>query len=497
MKYVSTRNKNIFCGAAEAIVAGIAPDGGLYTPEDIPLFKDGDIANLCALSYPERAAFIMSLYLEDFSARELSSFAASAYKAESFDTTRIIELKKMSDRDYLLELWHGPTAAFKDMALQILPHLLTASLEKTKEKRTACILVATSGDTGKAALEGFADVDHTKIVVFYPSDGVSAVQKLQMVSQTGKNVGVCAVNGNFDDAQNGVKAIFADEKIRDRLNENSMLLSSANSINWGRLVPQIVYYVSAYCELVNRGEIKSGEAVNICVPTGNFGNILAAYFAFRMGLPVGRFICASNQNDVLAEFFTDTGYYNANRPFYNTASPSMDILVSSNLERLLFYVSGGNSDLVAGCMKNLKDKGEYMVWGDARKTLKSLFSGGSASEEDSAKTIRQIYDGCGILCDPHTAVAVHVANKYREETSDQTKTIIASTASPFKFCKSVLEALGIKTGNDGPELFEVLKNKTGQQPPESLQRLKSAEVRFTGSVSKSNMGDALFELLDI
>ena len=353
MYYVSTRDAGRRLTASQAIVEGLSRDGGLYLPEEIPQLTMDEIKALAALSYPERAAKIMKRYLDEFTEDELLGFAKSAYGPAKFDTPAAAPVVRLTENTYIQELWHGPTCAFKDMALQMLPYLLTASLRKTGEEKTVCILVATSGDTGKAALEGFRDVDRTKILVFYPDGGVSEMQKLQMVTQEGKNVGVCAVRGNFDDAQTGVKAIFTDPAITEKLAQKNMMFSSANSINWGRLVPQIVYYISAYCDLLKDGSIELGDKMNVVVPTGNFGNILAAYYARRMGLPIQKLICASNANNVLTDFL-QTGKYDRNRSFYTTMSPSMDILISSNLERLLFDLCGQDDAQVRAWMDSLQ-----------------------------------------------------------------------------------------------------------------------------------------------
>ena len=356
MKYLSTRDKTLRLDAAEAILTGLSRDGGLLTPESIPEIGEVFLRELAGLSYEERAARVMALYLTDYTEEELLGFAKNAYGPAKFDTPAVAPVRKLDDATHCLELWHGPTSAFKDMALQMLPQLLSAALRKRGEGKTACILVATSGDTGKAAMEGFADVPQTKILVFYPKDGVSQVQEAQMVTQEGQNVGVCAVVGNFDDAQAGVKRIFSDAAMRETLNGRGYFLSSANSINWGRILPQVVYYISAYCDLLNAGEIRMGQRVNFCVPTGNFGDILAAYYAKRMGLPVGKLICASNRNDVLTDFLR-TGVYDRNRPFHCTMSPSMDILVSSNLERLLFDLSGRTTPRSGSTWRSLRGTG--------------------------------------------------------------------------------------------------------------------------------------------
>ena len=494
MHYISTRDDTKSCTAAEAIVQGLAPDGGLLTPEVLPRLPDGAVDVLKEMSYQQRAVYVMNLFLEDFTAAELTRFANVAYGPERFDCKEVAPLRFLGDGVSCLELWHGPTCAFKDMALQMLPHLLTASLAKIKEKKDVCILVATSGDTGKAALEGFRDVDRTKILVFYPKDGVSAIQELQMVTQQGKNVGVCAVEGNFDDAQTGVKQIFSDEAIREQLAAQEHFLSSANSINWGRLLPQIVYYVSSYVELVKHEKIKNGDAINVCVPTGNFGNILAAYYAKKMGLPIARLICASNQNNVLTDFI-QTGVYDRNRPFYQTISPSMDILISSNLERLLHALSDGKSAEVREYMDALKQHGSYRVKPELFRKIENLFYAGCCDDEMTKKTIRQVWDSAKYLIDPHTAVAVHVLAQYRAETLDKTPAIIVSTASPFKFCDSVLSALGEKNLKEGTERIDQLANLTGIAAPLPLARLKDSTVRFQDCTSKERMTEQVLAFI--
>ncbi len=390
MEYLSTRDKALRRSAAQAITMGLSRDGGLFTPVSFPSLSALEVETLCGMPYRKRAAYVMGKFLEEFRPEELNLFAKNAYGPDRFDHPDVAPLHKMDKRTWCLELWHGPTSAFKDMALQMLPQLLSASLRLTGEKKTACILAATSGDTGKAAMEGFADVDQTKILVFYPENGVSEIQKLQMVTQEGANVGVCAVKGNFDDAQSGVKSIFSDEELRERLEERGYFLSSANSINWGRILPQVVYYISAYCDLLNAKEIKLGQPVNFCVPTGNFGNILACYYAKRMGLPVGKLICASNRNDVLTDFIR-TGVYDRNRAFHTTMSPSMDILISSNLERLLFDLSGGNDELVREYMGRLAETGRYEITPGMKKRLQEVFYGGFCGEEETKSTIEMLY----------------------------------------------------------------------------------------------------------
>lgn len=487
MDYVSTRNKNKKVSAAQAIASGIAPDGGLYCPTEIPKLTAEDFIKLRAMDYRARAADILGRFLTDFTKEELEAYTNLAYADEKFGGSNTAPVQKLKDGLYSLELWHGPTCAFKDMALQMLPHLLTASLKKVGETRTVCILVATSGDTGKAALDGFAEVPGTKIMVYYPVDGVSTIQKMQMLTQEGKNVCVCAVKGNFDDAQTAVKRIFTDKETIDRLSGEGMVLSSANSINWGRLAPQIAYYVSAYCDLLNSGAVAQGDKVNFCVPTGNFGNILAAYFAMRMGVPVNRLICASNANNVLTEFFSKNGVYNRNRPFYTTISPSMDILISSNLERLLFYISGQNDTMVMELMDKLSKNGSYTVDEQMHQELCKLFYAGCCDDGETKQTIDDLFSREKYLADPHTAVAVKVYQNYQADTKDGTATVIVSTASPYKFCASVLDAIGQTAETDGPELLDKLHEATNTPVPAPLAALKGKEPRFDLVVSKDDI----------
>ena len=485
MKYLSTRDKTLRFTAAEAIKMGLSRDGGLFTPETFPTLSAEEMQSLCAMTYQQRAAYVMGKYLDDFTAEELGDFAEKAYGPEKFDTPAVAPLRQVGGQTWCLELWHGPTSAFKDMALQMLPQLLTASLRKTGEEKTACILVATSGDTGKAAMEGFADVPQTKIMVFYPKDGVSEIQKLQMVTQEGQNVGVCSVVGNFDDAQNGVKRIFSDVEIREELEKRGYFLSSANSINWGRILPQVVYYVSAYCDLMNQGAIAFGDKVNYCVPTGNFGNILACYYAKKMGVPVGKLICASNCNDVLTDFIR-TGVYDRNRPFHTTMSPSMDILISSNLERMLFELSGEDDGAVRGYMDQLKETGRYEISAEMKEKLQSLFYGGFATEEDTTATITALYAD-GYLIDTHTAVAAKVLADYRAETGDDTVAVFASTASPYKFCDNVLKAIGEEPVTDSVARIAQLEAASGVKAPVRLSALKGKTVRFDAVTEKDQM----------
>lgn len=494
MLYQSTRGDSKRLTAAGAIAQGLSEDGGLFVPESFPRLTDDTISELAQKPYYVRAAHIIGLFLDDYSKDELNSFTGEAYGAPGFDGLSVAPLRKIDDNTHFLELWHGPTCAFKDMALQMLPRLLVAALRKTEEKRGVCILVATSGDTGKAALEGFRDVNGTRIMVFYPRDGVSEVQKLQMTSQRGGNVNVVAVTGNFDDTQTGVKAIFSDGALRERLNEGGCFLSSANSINWGRLVPQIAYYISAYCDLLAEGEVKRGSRVNFCVPTGNFGNILAAYYAGKIGLPVGKLICASNRNDVLAQFIS-TGVYYSKRPFYTTASPSMDILISSNLERLLFELSAKDGDAVSGYMSALSGKGRYEVPEAVRVEINRIFAGGRCSEEDTLETIAGMYREHKYLIDTHTAVGYKVLCDYRADTGDRTPSIVVSTASPFKFCESVLEALGRKNDMRGAGLIDELAEISGCPVPAPLAGLKDMKPRFLESVPVSGMKDAVMSFL--
>lgn len=438
--YISTRGeKNRFTSAA-AIKTGIAADGGLFVPEQIPVFNQEDIASLTNLNYQERALKVLSQFLTDYTEEELTACVKAAYSVEKFSSPSIAPLHSVDETHHLLELWHGPTSAFKDMALQLLPQLMSRALVKTGETSEVVILVATSGDTGKAALEGFKDVKQIRIIVFFPNDGVSAIQRMQMVSQEGENVAVVAVRGNFDDAQTGVKNIFNDTKFNTDLAASGFQLSSANSINWGRLVPQIVYYFSAYSDMVSAGKIQQGQSVNFVVPTGNFGNILAGYYAKLMGLPIHRLICASNSNNVLTDFL-QTGIYNRKRSFHKTLSPSMDILISSNLERLLYEITAGDSAQVAAWMSELSTQGSYTVGDQYSAKIQEIFWADWADDDLTLATIQEVYQKYHYVLDTHTAVAWHVGEKYRSQTQDITPQIIVSTASPFKFSDSVLTAL--------------------------------------------------------
>jgi len=483
MHYVSTRDASLKYSAAKAIEQGLSRDGGLFLPDHLPELPDLD--TLRKMDYQSRAAAVMKLFLDEFTEEELTEYVSRAYSEDRFDCKEVAPVVSLHPKTHVLELWHGPTCAFKDMALQMLPYLLTASMKKNGEDKTVCILVATSGDTGKAALEGFRDVEQTKILVFYPKDGVSDIQKLQMVTQEGENVGVCSVIGNFDDAQTGVKRIFSDADLRSALLERGYILSSANSINWGRVLPQIVYYISAYCDLLNQSKLQEGELLNVCVPTGNFGNILAGYYAKKMGLPIGKLICASNANNVLTEFLK-TGVYDRNRPFYTTTSPSMDILISSNLERLLFDLTGSDEE-VRGYMEQLNKTGRYQVTESVLEKIKEHFVSGCCDDPRTLNTIGKVYEGTGYLMDTHTAVAHTVLHDYRAATADDTPALIVSTASPFKFCDNVLHALGETELQQGTAILGQLTEKSGKPAPRPLATLEGKAVRFTESVEKEDM----------
>ena len=494
MNYLSTRNNNLRMTAAQAIAKGLAPDGGLMTPQVLPRLAGNALESLKDMSYQQRAVYVLNGFLEGFSSSELTGYARAAYGGGKFSDPEVAPVRRLDDNTYCLELWHGPTCAFKDMALQMLPHLLSASLRKNDEKKTVCILVATSGDTGKAALEGFKDVSKTQILVFYPKDGVSDIQQLQMATQEGGNVGVCAVVGNFDDAQTGVKKLFADEELAQQLAERGYFLSSANSINWGRVLPQIVYYISAYSDLRREGAIEKGQEINVCVPTGNFGNILAAYYAKMMGVPIKTLICASNENNVLTDFLR-TGVYDRNRPFHNTLSPSMDILISSNLERLLFELSGRDDKQVTEYMEQLAEKGSYEVSVPIKTKLHQTFAAGYCDDAQTKETIRRMWEEQHYLIDPHTAVAFDVLEQYRKESGDETPTVVVSTASPFKFCSSVLDALGVQEHAAGTEILDQLSQLTGVEVPQPLARLKNKQPRFDTVTEKEHMVDQVLEHL--
>lgn len=496
MNYISTRDKNQKVPSAAAIANGLSAEGGLFVPESFPQLTEERLSKLTGLGYVERAKNILADYLTDFTAEELYHCVSGAY-ADKFEDDSVTRLAKLGDDVYMLELWHGPTCAFKDMALQLLPYLLTESAKKTAGGKEIVILVATSGDTGKAALEGFQDVAGTRIMVFYPEQGVSQMQWLQMATQEGANVSVCAIRGNFDDAQTAVKQIFADKALAETLLQKGRMFSSANSINWGRLVPQIVYYISAYCDLLADEEIAMGDKINVCVPTGNFGNILAAYYAKRMGLPIDKLICASNKNNVLTEFIT-SGVYNKNRAFHTTISPSMDILISSNLERLLFALYQNDDAALIALMEDLQTEGCYRVSEPVLRQLQQQFYGGCCDDTATKATIGRIFSEYSYLCDTHTAVAVKVYEDYVAATHDHTKTVIASTASPFKFSASVLEALQGETEQLSEfEAAKKLAEISGCGIPESLAALQSKSVRFADVCGKTGIKSYVTGLLGV
>ncbi len=493
MLYTSTRNTALENTASKCFVQGISSEGGLFVPKSFPQITVEEIGKMAEMSYSERALTVLSRYLTDFSEEELKNCIKNAYEYK-FDEKGVAPLHYVDGKTAVMELYHGPTLAFKDVALQILPHFLRVAKKKENETDKIVILVATSGDTGKAALEGFADVEGMGISVFFPNQGVSRMQQLQMTTQTGNNVFVCAVNGNFDDAQTGVKKIFADKNVKEKLAEKHIKLSSANSINWGRLCPQIVYYFSAYADMLKDGKISLGDKVNFVVPTGNFGDILAGYYAKRMGLPVNKLICASNKNNVLTDFF-ETGTYNANREFYKTKSPSMDILISSNLERLLFELSGKDDKLVASLMAQLKEKGEYTVSDKIKKGLQESFAAGYADEDASEKAIKDMWENNGYCIDTHTAVGVAVYENYKNNTNDENPTVLLSTASPYKFPHSVLDAIFEENPEDEFECADKLC-KMGVKQPEQIATLKNKEILHKTVCDKEQMDKTVLGWLE-
>lgn len=494
MRYSSTRDNKATASAAWAIAHGISVEGGLFVPDTIRVFNDEDFKTLKGLDYVGRAEYVLKQFLTDFTDEEISLCAKGAY-LNKFDEDKPAPVKKLDDTTHILELWHGPTCAFKDLALQILPYLLTTSAKKVSDGKKTVILVATSGDTGKAALEGFCDVENTEILVFYPNNGVSAMQQLQMNTQKGNNVYVCAINGNFDDAQTGVKTIFTDSSVKETLAKNNMEFSSANSINWGRLAPQIIYYISAYLDMLDSGTDLS-QGFNVAVPTGNFGNILAAYYAKVMGVPINKLICASNSNNVLTDFL-NTGTYDRNREFFTTISPSMDILISSNLERMLYELTEHDDKRIASWQNELKEKGKYTVNDDVNSKIKQLFFGGCCNEQETASTIKETFEKYGYLIDTHTAVAVKVYEDYKKQSGDNRPVIIASTASPYKFAKSVLESLGESVPQDDFDAAFALSSKTKTTLPASLAALKNATVRFSDVCEKQDMNRVVLNRLGI
>ncbi len=491
--YQSTRNAKEKATASEAILKGLASDGGLFVPVKLPVF-DMPFTEMAKLDYKQVAYEVMKLFLTDFTEEELKRCIAGAYDSK-FDTQEIAPLRE-ADGAYYLELFHGATIAFKDMALSILPHLLTTAAKKNHVDEEIVILTATSGDTGKAALAGFADVPGTSIIVFYPKDGVSPIQEKQMVTQRGANTTVVGIRGNFDDAQNGVKEIFGNTELAKTMKQKGFRFSSANSINIGRLVPQIVYYVYAYTRLLAAGKIADGERMNVVVPTGNFGNILAAYYAKCAGLPIGKLICASNDNKVLYDFFR-TGTYDKNREFILTTSPSMDILISSNLERLIYKIAGNDAGKNAELMRALSQEGVYNITPEMRRELAD-FCGGYATMEQTAATIRALYEKTGYIIDPHTAVAASVYHSYKEETGDKTVTVIASTASPYKFTRSVMTAIDAKYDSMGDfELVDELARLSGTKVPQAIEEIRNAQVLHKMVCGKDEMQAAVEKILGL
>lgn len=490
MDYISTRGADAV-NAASAIRSGIAKDGGLYVPSSFPKLEPADIDRLADMDYYERAATVLSMFLTDFSFEELKEYCAKAYIKFEGDPAPVMQA---DENTYILELFHGPTLAFKDIALTLLPHLLSASVKKTGGTHKTLVLVATSGDTGKAALEGFADVEDVEIMVFYPSEGVSDLQKLQMQTARGDNVHAVGIEGNFDDAQTAVKSIFKDPEANRILGEMGYKLSSANSINWGRLAPQIVYYVSAYVDLVATGQIKNGDPVNYVVPTGNFGNVLASYYAQQMGIPVKKLIVASNSNNVLTDFF-NTGRYDVNRAFYKTMSPSMDILISSNLERLLFELVGRDPEQLRLLMSELDTYGSYELDKELLEEKLPQFAAYYCDEEDTETSIGNFYDMFDYMLDPHTAVAVSGYYNYVTGTDDDTKTVIVSTASPYKFASDVLRCLAKKNEADPFKAVKKLSNYTGTEVPAQIAELQTLPVRHDLVIPKDRIKDTVIGLL--
>jgi len=499
MKYISTRGNFHKVESAEAIKLGMVPSGGLFVPERIPAISKGALESMAGKSYLEIAGEILKLFLTDYSPEEINECLHNAYNESNFDHPDIAPLHKLDDSSYVLELWHGPTAAFKDMALQIMPHFLSKALAKVGAKKETVVLVATSGDTGKAALEGFKDVPGVKIIVFYPHGGVSKVQELQMTTTEGGNTYVVAVKGNFDDCQNAVKEIFGDKSYNDWLADKGYELSSANSINWGRLLPQIIYYFWAYLDLVRKKGIRFGDKINFVVPTGNFGNILAAYYAYRMGVPVHKLICASNENKVLTDFF-NSGLYDRNREFMKTNSPSMDILISSNLERFLFEVTGHDSGRINQWMGQLSSEGVFRIDEQTHREISQLLVAGYAGEEETLDTISQVFQRYGYTVDTHTAVGLRVYFDYTGKTGDRSVTVIDATASPFKFNQAVLEAIKGREAVAGKDEFEILKELskvTGIDIHPALRGLDARSVRHNRVVEKEEIRKTVEEILGI
>lgn len=496
MSFFSTRG-GACVTASQAILWGLAKDGGLYVPSMFPQISMERLSALCGTSYQNHASRILRAFLEDYSIAEIEEAVQQAYAPAEWDDPTIAPVRTLEHNLHVVELFHGPTLAFKDVALKLLPHLVRMAAEKNDEKREVSILVATSGDTGTAALEGFKDVKGTSCSVFYPQDGVSEVQKLQMITAGGSNTHVIGVDGNFDDAQRGVKCLFGSESFRERMGEKGLLPSSANSINFGRLAPQVVYYFTTYTRLVKRGALRLGQHINFVVPTGNFGDILAGYYAMRMGLPIRRLICASNRNNILADFFAD-GTYDTNREFYKTSSPSMDILVSSNLERLLYECTDRDCEQVKTWMRELSEIGVFSIGVKRAKELRNLFWADYADDEMTAAEIRRVYERSEYVMDPHTAVASHVLNRYRQQTGDQTASVIVSTASPYKFAPDVAAALLGREAVDGLDFFacaEKLEALSKVKIPEQIAHLRTLPVRHSAVCTPESMEDALLSEL--
>jgi len=490
--YNSTRGLNVNYTASQAILKGISEDGGLFVPDSIPSVNEEELQKFKNMTYKELALCIIGKFFTDFSESELKKCIDLAYD-NKFESDELVPVKKVGDVSYL-ELFHGPTLAFKDMALCLLPHLMKTAAKKQNLHKKIVILTATSGDTGKAALEGFADVEGTRIVVFFPEKGVSDIQKRQMVTQVGKNTKVIGIKGNFDDAQTEVKKIFNDEELKNELDEKSYMFSSANSINIGRLIPQVVYYFHGYIELLRKGQINLGEKINFVVPTGNFGNILAAYYAKKMGLPINKLLCASNDNKVLYDFFKN-GTYDAEREFIVTISPSMDILISSNLERFIYDISGKDSSVVRGLMKDLNKNRKYSVSETMKEELKPFY-GGFASQRETLDSIKDVFDNYHYLMDTHTSVAYSVYRKYLQDTGDDTKTIVVSTASPFKFTKSVMSALDDKFKSQKDfDLIEVMSKTASLEVPKPIEKLMKSEVIHNTVCEKQQMKDEIRKFL--
>ncbi len=491
MQYISTRNNSEKVSFSRAVVNGLASGGGLYVPETIPALSKEELEGMYEATYVERAVTVLSKYMTDFTKEEITAICEKAYAKFFGDVAPVV---KISDELFIMELFHGPTMAFKDVALTFLPYALTHAMKKCDVKEEVVILVATSGDTGKAALEGFKDVDGTKIIVFYPSEGVSDVQKLQMTSQEGGNVCVVGVDGNFDNCQTGVKEIFSSEEFAKKCLTGGSILSSANSINFGRLLPQIVYYFSSYADLVQSGEIKAGDKIHFSVPTGNFGDILAGYYAKQMGLPIGMLLCASNENNVLTDFFK-TGEYDLSREFFKTMSPSMDILISSNLERLIYEISGRDDKLTVARMNDLKSKGKYSITDKEFAVLSESFYGDYCSEDETEEMIDDFFEECDYPLDPHTAVGVYVSDLYRGETEDETPVVSLSTASPYKFLEDVMKCLGAKVSADIFKNAKEFNELTGVEIPVPFQNLKGATARFKEVIKKEDMKKAVEKFL--